>query len=67
MKGPRFKMTRKTKFLLWIYRNWPRIDQWAINHCDFYPCDDCVHFDNWGCMRNFMNEDCKYEKIDALH
>ena len=32
-------MTLKTRLLLWINRHWPRIEQWAISHCDMMPPD----------------------------
>ena len=28
---------------MWIHRNWPAVDQWAINACDTYPCNKCKH------------------------
>jgi len=62
MKGPTFKKTWKTKILLWVHRNWPRVDQWAIDNCDYYPCYECIHFDDYGCLRNWINEGCIYEK-----
>lgn len=61
MKAPLFKMTWKTKILLWINKHWPRVDQWAINRCDCYPCDNCVHFDDYGCLRTWVDEGCIYE------
>jgi len=39
MEGGYFKMTWKTRILLWVYRHWPRVDQWAIKHCDMMPPD----------------------------
>uniref|UniRef100_A0A6M3X5W5 Uncharacterized protein n=2 Tax=viral metagenome TaxID=1070528 RepID=A0A6M3X5W5_9ZZZZ len=67
MKGPIHKKTLKNKILMWIYRNWPRVDQWAIGACDKYPCETCIHFDDWGCLRiGWMSEKCLYEPMTVV-
>ena len=62
-RGAIHRSTLKNKVLSWIYRNWPRIDQWAIKSMDKYPCNTCIHFDTYGCLMYFTVNDCIYESI----
>lgn len=37
-----FKMTLKTRLFLWLYRQFSKLSQWFINHCDFDDRDESV-------------------------
>ena len=42
--GRYFKKTWKTKLMLWIHRNWPRVDQWVFDWCDYIDNKKRVKF-----------------------
>lgn len=63
MKGPLFKNGVKNSILLWIHYNWPRVDQWAIDRVDTYPCEKCLHFDNLDCVGEEGWVGCKFVDV----
>ncbi len=61
------RKTFRTRVFMWLYHHAPRLDQWFLNQCDEYPCDDCIHFDSYGCEWLFVDSECNYVKISDVN
>ncbi len=59
---PYYVMTLKTKLFLWIARRFNWVVWWLKVRCDHQPCGECVHHDDYGCMQNFSQSPCTFEK-----
>jgi len=60
--GAVFKNTLRTKIFLKLYGTFHKISQWFIHNADKYPCAECMHHDDYGCVEGeWTGAGCIYE------
>jgi len=59
--GKLFKMTRKTKLYLGLYRIFDKLGQWFITHCDYEDAD-------WNQVREGLIADteAQWKKVEEV-
>jgi len=64
--GIYLKDNRKNNIIIWVHRKILGFASWFLNFADVSSCNGCIHHDDYGCMRAFINAECKYESIDVV-